>query len=208
MTFAPVSDKEVKSLESNKICVQGIDPGLVTTASFAGTSTSFFFHSINRFNALAEGEPLTPIINSHTITTDLNSKVIDQATRSTKHKRQRERKIKRSGSIDPTFLEKRKVTRKIRQGIFFNTTLPIEEITYKNLLQNAINIPHGLSSGIGRGRTSGHERRGLDPLICEIRKVENDRLQLWTSLDRLSLAVLASNLPQSRLLEEIIKSKD
>ncbi|KAI7887287.1 uncharacterized protein EV154DRAFT_605548 [Mucor mucedo] len=47
-----ISDKDITSLAKGEIAVQGIDPGVVTTASFKGTSSSLLFESINRYTAL------------------------------------------------------------------------------------------------------------------------------------------------------------
>ncbi|KAG2205265.1 hypothetical protein INT47_009530, partial [Mucor saturninus] len=102
-----ISDKDITSLAKGDIVVQGIDPGVVTTASFKGVSGSLLFESINRYTALKNLDPVESATNEKQVSLDFTAKMVNNATFSTKHRQERHRRENQKIQTDVSYLEKK-----------------------------------------------------------------------------------------------------
>ncbi|KAG2201086.1 hypothetical protein INT47_010838 [Mucor saturninus] len=172
-----ISDKDITSLAKGDIVVQGIDPGVVTTASFKGVSGSLLFESINRYTALKNLDPVESATNEKQVSLEFTAKMVNNATFSTKHRQERHRRENQKIQTDVSYLEKKRLTRKIRTKKFYQVFFSRHR---KRLVtsegkgnNNAVWSFLGNWSGITTFM-KGHTRRSLKPVITELQKTEKD----------------------------------
>ncbi|KAG2210017.1 hypothetical protein INT47_003453 [Mucor saturninus] len=108
-----LSEKSQNSIISGQAIIQGLDPGVVTTASISATKSSSLFQSINRYSALESLETCDHDVENE-VTFELTAKRVKSAIIDTKHMIQRQRKIKNKKELTPSNLNQRQVTRSIR----------------------------------------------------------------------------------------------
>ncbi|KAI7877097.1 uncharacterized protein EV154DRAFT_576986 [Mucor mucedo] len=108
-----LSEKSQNSIISGQAIIQGLDPGVVTTASISATKSSSMFQSINRYSALESLENCDHDVENE-VTFELTAKRVNSAILDTKHVIQRQRKIKNKKELTPSYLNQRQVTRSIR----------------------------------------------------------------------------------------------
>ncbi|KAG2193811.1 hypothetical protein INT47_002561 [Mucor saturninus] len=88
-----IPDKMKADLKNNRLLIQGVDPGIVTTAAISCVKSSTLFESLNRFQMLENHEPCTiPISNQKGYEYDYTANKINQAVLSNTHRLQREKK--------------------------------------------------------------------------------------------------------------------
>jgi hypothetical protein len=81
----------------DKLAVQGIDPGVVNTASVFSTNSSTLLESINRFNVLTSDESFPEHPKDQTTHYTLNARRINNATLSLKQQKKGELNETRKG---------------------------------------------------------------------------------------------------------------
>ncbi|KAG2201780.1 hypothetical protein INT47_002040 [Mucor saturninus] len=109
-----VSNELRERLKKDRVLVQGIDPGIVTTASINCVKADTLFESINRFYML-ENE-VSDI--QHSQVRDYSyvhtASKVNAAVLATNHRIRREKRQKEGKTEKPISLERSRVTRKIR----------------------------------------------------------------------------------------------
>lgn len=178
------STKILSEIRKGNVLVQGIDPGIVTTASVNCTKSSTLFNSINRFQCLEDGE--TELVHQHdeedlkNFRYNITARRVNQVVLSTHHRLQRERKQKLSEPIEKKSVEKKAVTRKIRLKRYYkkyissNRDLMFQHFQTRKEKGSLITFL-GNWSRVG-SYIKGHTRRSLGPVMDRLKSVEKDSL--------------------------------
>lgn len=173
-----VSNELRERLKKDRVLVQGIDPGIVTTASINCVKAGTLFESINRFYML-ENE-VSDIQHSQVCDYSYvhTASKVNAAALATNHRIKREKRQKEGKTENPISLERKRVTRKIRtkryhkkncsryrSGMFKSHVLDVREGSVLTFVgdwsRNGTYI-------------RGHERRSLDPVLKRLKCVEKD----------------------------------
>ncbi|KAI7886890.1 uncharacterized protein EV154DRAFT_554633 [Mucor mucedo] len=173
-----VSNELRERLKKDIVLVQGIDPGIVTTASINCVKAGTLFESINRFYML-ENE-VSDIQHSQVCDYSYvhTASKVNAAALATNHRIKREKRQKEGKTEKPISLERKRVTRKIRtkryhkkncsryrSGMFKSHVLDVREGSVLTFVgdwsRNGTYI-------------RGHERRSLDPVLKRLKCVEKD----------------------------------
>lgn len=106
--------------KSRNVLVQGIDPGIVTTASSSCVKPSALFQSINRFECLQSEDADTPKHMPHKeYNFELTASKVNQALLFTEHRLTRERAAKSNKQPTKNDLDCKRVTRSIRKKRYY-----------------------------------------------------------------------------------------
>lgn len=152
--------------------VQGLDPGVVTTAAVSCLSTQTLFESVNRYKVLEAGETVnldavTAKYKNHEYTYTAGK--INRAVLSTAHRLLREKKQRDDVQIRPKVLQKQAVTRKIRLKRFhqlFHSSQRSKMFEHHQVQEKA----GAVCSFVGNWSRQamyirGHVSRKLDPIL-------------------------------------------
>ncbi|KAG2195154.1 hypothetical protein INT47_006603 [Mucor saturninus] len=167
-----IPDKMKADLKNNRLLIQGVDPGIVTTAAISCVKSSTLFESLNRFQMLENHEPCTiPISNQKGYEYDYTANKINQAVLSNTHRLQREKKKKYD-------IEKNRLTRKIRLNTYHKkhySATKRDIFSYHGWKQGSILFFVGNWSGKG-AYIRGHTRRSMKPILNRFNSVANDHI--------------------------------
>ena len=175
-----LSERNLKQLKSDNVLIQGIDPGVVTTASAACIRLKEIFEDVNRFQALSLDEVDEQL---HTPNNQYNYQItaalVNQRTLSTSHRKERERRKQLDKQLNQRDLQRKRVTRKIRKSRFYKRYMSSkrEEVFHRFDLDSK--QPLFTFVGNWSGNTQylrGHARRSLKPIIARLKSVENDEV--------------------------------
>ncbi|KAI7875835.1 uncharacterized protein EV154DRAFT_486625 [Mucor mucedo] len=141
-----IPDKMKADLKNNRLLIQEVDPGIVTTAAISCVKSSTLFESLNRFQMLKNHEPCTiPISN------------------------QKEKKKKYD-------IEKNRFTRKIRLNTYHKKHYSVTRrdiFSYHGWKRGSILSFVGNWSGKG-AYIRGHTRRSMKPILNRLNSVADD----------------------------------
>lgn len=170
-----VSNEVTERLNKDKVLVQGVDPGIVTTASINCVRSGTLFESINRFQML-ENE-VSDIQHDYSYVHTASK--VNAAVLSTKHRMKREKRHKEGKKEAPIDLNRKCVTRKIRTSRYHkkNCSKHRSDMFKSHVLDTRESSVLTFVGNWSRNGICirGHERRSLEPVLKRLGSVEKDK---------------------------------
>jgi hypothetical protein len=169
----------LNNLQNNKnVVVNGVDPGIHSTATMSSTPIKHLFHSLNRFSVLSsndEQEESKTTMEDLTPSTNLNITpgFINNVTFSRHQRRKREKKAKNNIDMTSKQLQKDRLTRKIRLN-------KVDSKVISNYREKGNVYLHffGNWSGQFTNIKGVKERRSFKPIVSRLSSVQRDCFQV------------------------------
>ena len=177
-----VSEKNLARLKMHEVLVQSIDPGVVTTASVACLGSKRLFEDINRYQALSTQESRILFdLPGDQVTYDITTNMVNQATMSTSHRKEREKRSRNDKQLNEEDLKRKRVTRKIRNKRFYKRFMSNKREEVFNRLGFDSKCP--MFTFVGNWSRNamylrGHTQRSLKPVITRLKSVEKDEVHI------------------------------
>lgn len=177
----PLSEVMKDNIKKDHAIIQGIDPGIVTTASTSSVKPSTLFESINRYQKLEMNDDVIHNARKESeVKFEFTAGMVNHAVLSTSDRLQRERKMKKGEQTKKTRLDRSRTNRKIRTKRFYkrvcsnqrNEMFDIHGVQKKG---SGVVTFVGDWSGTG-SYIRGHARRSLGPIIERLESVKNDHV--------------------------------
>ena len=171
-----MSNELQSKILQGKAVFQGIDPGIVTTASSVCLTARSLFESINRFQNLERFGDYS-LEEEKSYKYELTAGIVNQSSLATSHRTQREKKRKEGKQTRKQKLDACRSTRKIRTKRFHQRYA--SHIRRKIFDKIGAKKNGSLVSFLGDWSMVGtgikeHTRRSLKPFVKRLKSVEND----------------------------------
>ncbi|KAG2209843.1 hypothetical protein INT47_001992 [Mucor saturninus] len=161
------------ALESNRLAINGIDPGIHSTALANCTSAKTNVISIKRYsvlNGLIKAENVALEDDYKASVLDITPTFLHGASLYKNHRRKRESRTKKGITTHPKQLQKDRLTRKIRSDIFLKKMISNQRKQVKSkIIVNFVGNWGGDATKI-----KDIIRSSLKPVISRLKAVEND----------------------------------
>lgn len=176
-----IPEDVASNLSKGRTLIQGLDPGIVTTAAINCMKPQTLFESINRFEVLNNRSMDSPKhLPVKEVAFDFSAKSVDNAVLSHAHRLEREEKQRKSKRLNIKNLQKRATTRKIRLGRYYKKSISHDRDEAFRL-QNVEKEYGSLLTFVGNWSgcspfLRGHSRRSLKPIVERLAAVEGDHV--------------------------------
>ncbi|CEP15260.1 hypothetical protein [Parasitella parasitica] len=166
-SHAPVAADNLMLLLANEsTIVQGVDPGIVTTATGVATTVGSLFAAINRFEAISDDKIVPHPMDAH-IEFGLTANTVNTAVISNQDRKKREK-----SGMQKKQLQRMAVKRRIREKRFYQRKVAQDKAKTRH--ENASFITFtGNWSGSGK-YVKGHSRRSTRPYYTQLAACEKD----------------------------------
>lgn len=197
----------MEKLETEDLLFQGLDPGVVTSASISCVRSRSLFEDVNRFELLQQKRIVTEN-DDDCFTYALTAKKVNSAVLSVSHRFEREEDTRKGKELKKKDIQRKRVTRRIRTHQFHQKFA--SQKRRQAFDHHDIN-PHqcSLISFIGNWHRNamyirGHTQRSIKPLINRLDCVPSDKAIF---VDEYKSTITCSSCFETTT-KQIIRTKD
>jgi hypothetical protein len=171
-----ISEELISKLKNDKVFIQGLDPGIITTASDECATSMTLFESVKRYQSLSFRRAATQPekTKKEAYHYELTSNVVDEGVLGAQHRLYSERRQKEDKRANSKDLDRKKVTQKILRKKFYQKYRTGKR--YEAFLaqkQSSVKSFVGNWSQIG-AHIHGHSRRSLKPSTTRLGSITKD----------------------------------